>query len=144
MKTFGAATTINASRETVWGILTDAQRYPEWDPGADRIEGTIAPGEKVVAYTKLNPKRAFPVKVTEFVPGERMTWTGGMPFGLFKGVRTFTLTPRGDGGTDVAVNEVFSGPLLPVFGGSLPDLNKTFAEFVAGLKARAEGIPPAQ
>src|ERR671913_123634 len=26
-------------------------------------------------------------------PGQRMTWSGGMPLGLFKGVRTFTLAP---------------------------------------------------
>jgi hypothetical protein len=25
------------------------------------------------------------VKVTEFVPGQRMVWSGGMPLGLFKG-----------------------------------------------------------
>jgi hypothetical protein len=138
MKTFSATTTIKAPPDTIWGILTDAPHYPEWDPGADHIDGTIAPGEKIVAYTKLNPKRAFPVKVTEFVPGERMTWMGGMPLGLFKGVRTFTLAPTGDGSTNFAVNEVFSGPLLPVFGGSLPDMNTVFAEFAAGLKARAE------
>jgi transposase len=27
------------------------------------------------------------IKVTEFEPARRMTWTGGMPLGLFKGVR---------------------------------------------------------
>jgi len=45
------------------------------------------------------------VKVTEFVPGSRMTWSGGMPLGLFKGVRTFTLDPRPDG-TAFALEEV--------------------------------------
>ena len=136
---FSAATTINATPETIWGILTDAANYPAWDPGVDRIEGTIAPGERIVAYTKLSPNRAFPATVTEFVPGQRMTWTGGMPLGLFKGVRTFTLSPRADGGVDFALREEFSGPLLPLFVGSLPDLNKTFEAFAAGLKDRAEG-----
>ncbi|MFT5684527.1 MAG: hypothetical protein ACI8RZ_005468 [Myxococcota bacterium] len=27
--------------------------------------------------------------------GERMVWFSGMPLGLFKGERTFTLTPEG-------------------------------------------------
>ena len=62
-----------------------------------------------------------------------------MPLGLFKGVRTFTLSPRADGGVDFALREEFSGPLLALFAGSLPDLNKTFEAFAAGLKARAEG-----
>jgi hypothetical protein len=138
MKTFSASTTIQASPETIWRILTDAPNYPLWDPGVDRIEGTIAPGEQITAYTKPSPNRAFPAKVTEFVPGRRMVWSGGMPLGLFKGVRTFTLEPAADGRVTVNVREEFSGPLLPLFGRSLPDLTRTFEDFVAGLKARAE------
>ena len=138
MKTYSATTNIKASKEAIWGILTDAANYPAWDPWAIRIEGKIAQGETVTAYTKLSPKRAFPAKVTEFVPGQRMTWTGGMPLGLFKGVRTFTLIPKGDGSHDFTVREEFSGPLLPLFAGSLPDMTQPFGDFVAGLKARAE------
>ena len=41
MKTFSATTIINASPETIWEILTDAPNYPNWDPGVERIEGTI-------------------------------------------------------------------------------------------------------
>jgi hypothetical protein len=139
MKIHSASTTIKASPEAVWQILIDAPNYPVWDPWADRIEGTIAPGAQITAYTKLSPNRAFPVTVTEFVPGQRMTWTGGMPFGLFKGVRTFTLAPQPGGNTDFSVREEFSGPLLPLFARSLPDMTKPFADFAAGLKARAEG-----
>lgn len=138
MKTYSATTTIKASPETIWRILTDAPNYPAWDPWADRIEGTIAPGAKITAYTKLSRDRAFPVKVTEFVPGRQMTWTGGLPLGLFKGARTFTLAPRGDGSIDFTVRETFSGPLLPLFARTLPDMTKPFEDFVAGLKARAE------
>ena len=139
MKAFSASTNINASPETIWSILTDAEHYPEWDPQAIRIEGTIAEGEMVTAYTKLSPDRAFPAKVTEFVPGKRMTWTGGMPLGLFKGERTFTLTPQEDGSVDFDLREEFSGLLFPLFSKSLPDMTEPFEGFVAGLKARAEG-----
>jgi hypothetical protein len=138
MKTFSATTNIKAAPETIWKILTDAPNYTTWDPGIHRLDGTIAPGEKVTAYTKLSPDRAFPAKVTEFVPNQKMTWTGGMPLGLFKGVRTFTLVPQGDGSIDFTLREDYSGPLLPLFGGSIPDLTKTFEDFAAGLKARAE------
>jgi hypothetical protein len=138
MKVFSATTTIEASPEAIWAILTNAAGYPEWDPGVDRIEGRIAPGEKITAYTKLSPGRAFPAKVTEFVPGRKMTWTGGMPLGLFKGERSFTLTPQSNGATEFTLREVFSGPLLPLIGRSLPDLTATFEQFAAGLKRRAE------
>jgi hypothetical protein len=138
MKVFSATTTIKASPETIWAILTNAPGYPEWDPGVDRIEGRIAPGEKITAYTKLSPGRAFPVKVTEFVPSRKMTWSGGMPLGLFKGERTFTLTPQGSGAVDFTLREEFSGPLLSLIGRSLPDLNAAFEQFAAGLKNYAE------
>ena len=138
MKEFSATTSIEASPETIWAILTDAAGYPEWDPGMERLEGRIAPGEKVKAFTKLSPGRAFPATVTEFVPGQKMTWTGGMPLGLFKGVRTFTLTSQSDSTTEFTLREVFTGLLLPVFGRSIPDLTPTFEDFVAALKNRAE------
>ena len=138
MKTQSATTNIKAAAATIWRILTDAPNYPVWDPWAERIEGTIAPDAKITAYTKLSPNRAFPVTVTAFVPNQQMTWTGGLPFGLFKGVRTFTLVPQSNGTIDMTVHEVFSGPLLPLFARSLPDMTKPFQDFVAGLKARAE------
>jgi hypothetical protein len=67
-----------------------------------------------------------------------MTWTGGMPLGLFKGERTFTLSPQNNGSVEFTVREVFSGLLLPLIGRSIPDLTATFEQFVAGLKRRAE------
>lgn len=138
MKFFTASTNIKAPPDTIWKILTDAPNYPTWDPGVIRIEGRIAANEQITAYSKLSPNRAFPVKVTEFVPGKRMTWASGMPLGLFKGVRTFSLTPKGDGSIDFTLREEFSGPLLPLIGRSIPDMTKTFEDFVAGLKAHAE------
>ena len=138
MFSYSATTTINASPDVIWRILTDAPGYPRWDPGIDRIEGTIAPGNSIKAFTKRDPKRAFPAKVSDFVLGRGMTWSGGMPLGLFKGVRTFTLTPQADGSIEFTLREAYSGPLLPLFARSIPDLTKTFEEFAAGLKAFAE------
>ena len=94
MKSYDATATIKASPETVWAILTDAPGYRAWDSGIERVEGSIAPGSRLKVVSKANPGRAFPVKVTELSPARRMTWSGGMPLGLFKGVRTFTLARR--------------------------------------------------
>jgi len=64
-----------------------------------------------------------------------------MPLGLFKGVRTMTLTAQGDGHTAFEMQEVFSGPMLGVMSRSMPDLGPSFEQFAAGLKARAESHP---
>jgi hypothetical protein len=138
MKYFSATTNIKAPAEKIWKILVDAPNYPSWDPGVIRIEGKIAAGERLVAYNKVNPDRAFPSKVTEFIPGQRMAWTGGMPLGLFTGVRTFTLSPKGDGDIDFTLREEYTGLMLPMIWPSIPDLTQSFQDFVAGLKARAE------
>ncbi len=140
MKTFQVTRTIEATPAAIWSILIDAPRYPEWDPGMERIEGRIASGEKIKVYSKVNPGRTFPVTVSTLLPEQRMVWTGGMPLGLFKGERTFTLTPAGDKQTTFSMREEFSGPLLPLIGRSIPDLTASFEAFADGLKQRAESI----
>jgi hypothetical protein len=137
MKSYEASTTIAANPDAIWAILTDAPAYTEWDSGVRNVEGTIAPGEKIKVVSEANPGRSFPVKVTQFEPGRAMTWSGGMPLGLFKGVRTFALAPE-NGATRFTMREEYSGPLLPLIWRSMPDLQPSFDTFVTGLKARAE------
>jgi hypothetical protein len=137
MKSYEAAATIAAEPEAVWAILTDAPAYSEWDSGVERVEGRIAPGEKIKVVSEANPGRAFPVKVTTFEPGRAMTWSGGMPLGLFKGVRTFSLVPDG-AMTRFTMREEYSGPMLGLIWRSMPDLGPSFEQFARGLKAKAE------
>jgi hypothetical protein len=137
MKHYDASATIDAPPDQVWAILTDAPAYPQWDSGVQKVDGRIAPGEKIKVVSEANPGRAFPVKVSQFEPAKRMVWSGGMPLGLFKGVRTFTLAPEG-AGTRFAVREEYTGPLLPLIWRSMPDLGPSFEQFARGLKARAE------
>lgn len=133
-----ADVTIDASPTAVWDILVDTARWPEWDPTCERIDGTPAKGAKVTAYTKLAPGRGFGVKVRDFEAPSLMTWTGGSPLGImFSGVRTFTLTPTGDQ-THFAIQEVFSGLMLPLISKSIPNLDEPFRQFCDGLKQRAE------
>jgi hypothetical protein len=139
VKFYEASSTISASPEAVWAVLTDAAGYTTWDSGVERVEGRIAPGETIKVFSKVNPGRAFPVKVTEFVPVQKMVWSGGMPLGLFKGVRTFTLTPQGAGTVRFTMREEYTGPLLPLIWRSIPDLGPSFTQFANGLKRSAEG-----
>jgi hypothetical protein len=138
MRSYEAGADIRADADTVWAILTDAAGYPTWDSGVERVEGRIGPGEKIKVVSEASPGRAFPVEVTEFSPGRSMTWSGGMPLGLFRGVRTFALTPQDGGGTRFTMREEYSGPLLPLIWRTMPDLGPSFSKFAAGLKARAE------
>jgi hypothetical protein len=138
VKFYETTATIKAAPDRIWSLLTDAPSYPDWNPSVERVEGSISPGETIKVFVKVNPGKAFPVKVTEFKPGERMVWSGGMPLGLFKGVRTYTLTPEDGGATRFHMREEYSGPMLGMIWRSIPDLGPSFEEFASGLKARAE------
>ena len=137
MKFYESSATIAASPDAVWALITDAPGLSTWDSGVDRVEGRIAAGETIKVHSKAAPGRVFPVKVTEFTPSRRMVWSGGMPLGLFKGVRTYSLTPEGTG-TKFHMREEYTGPMLPMIWGSMPDLQPSFDQYASGLKARAE------
>jgi len=138
MRKYSATVEINAAPETIWQILTDADAYPEWDPGMVRVEGNLAANEQVKFFTKFSPERAFAVKITGFEPPHAMVFTGGLPLGLFKSERTHRLTQTKMGQTTFHTEETFSGLLLPIVGRTIPDLTASFEAFAAGLKQRAE------
>lgn len=129
---------IHATPEKIWSYLTNASDYPNWNSTVVKVEGKIAKNEKIKVFATISPDRAFPVKVAEFQPSQKMIWAGGMPLGLFKGVRTFTLTPQSDNTTHLAMVEDFSGLMLPLMAGSIPDLRPAFEDFAKDLKKVAE------
>jgi hypothetical protein len=57
---------------------------------------------------------------------------------LFKGVRTYTLAPDGAAATKFVMREEYSGLMAPLITRSIPDMQPSFDQFAAGLKARAE------
>jgi hypothetical protein len=66
-----------------------------------------------------------------------MQWVGGLPFGLFVGRRTFTLTPVATG-TEFRMHLQMSGPLAAMILKSVGDRQPEIERFSAGLKQRAE------
>jgi hypothetical protein len=138
MKFFEATALIETSPDVIWAILTDAPHLSQWDSGVERVEGRIAPGETIKVFSKVSPGRAFPVKVTDFTPGRTMRWSSGMPLGLFKGERTFTLSQQGSRTTRFTMREEYTGLMLPLIWGSIPDLGPSFQQFATGLKTQAE------
>jgi hypothetical protein len=139
MLRYATRTTIEAPAERVWEWLTRVEDYPSWNTTVTKVEGHVALGSRLTVHAKVSPGRAFPVRVTALEPPRRMVWTGGAPLKfIFKGERTFTLTPLASGGVEFAMEEVFDGWFAGPIGKSIPDLQPVFDEFAACLKARAE------
>jgi uncharacterized protein YndB with AHSA1/START domain len=138
MKAFSAKVSIRSTPERIWALLTDAAAYTQWNTTVESVDGKIAPGERVTIRPKMNPRNAFPVKVTAFESPRRMVWTGGMPLGAFKGERTFLLSPDSNGNTEFAMREEYTGFIAPLICRSIPDLQPAFDEFANDLKRAAE------
>jgi len=124
------------SPDDVWAVLADVTGWSSWESGVDSVEGRLAVGE-IRIRSQAAPGRAFPVTVTTIEPPRRLVLTGGLPLGLMRGVRTYTLTPDGAGGTTFSLREEFTGPLLGLIWRSMPDLQPSFDQFAAGLERRA-------
>ena len=149
MLAYESTSQIAASPETVWAVLADTAAWASWDSGVESVDGSVALGAKITIRSKAAPGRAFPVKVTTLDAPQKLVFTGGMPLGLFRGVRTYTLTPKA-GGTLFHMREEYTGAMLGVISKSMPgvisksmpDLQPSFDQFAAGIAKRAESGAP--
>lgn len=130
-------TDIRASAERVFSLLTNAPGFPGWNSTVTSIEGSIVAGQRLAIRVPSAPERTFKPTVTELVPGKSMTWSDGFA-PMFKGVRTFSVADKGDGTVEFTMREVFSGLMLPMIAGSLPDFAPIFDQYAADLKKAAE------
>jgi hypothetical protein len=128
---------IKASPEKIWKLLTDAENYTKWNTTLESLEGNIALGGTVKMKVPQAPGRIFKVKVKEFMPNKSMLWQDGFA-PMFMGRRYFTLQPGIDGTTVFTMSEVFSGLMLPMIAGKLPDFAPIFEQYAADLKSAAE------
>lgn len=141
---YTATCRIEAAPDAVWTILTDAGGYGDWNPEIIGVDGRFALGERITARVNIGSGaiRRVPMRVTAFEPKSRMVWTGGLPLGLFVGLRTFTVAPVA-AGTEFRLHLRMSGPLAGMIGKSVGDRQPEVDSFAAGLKARAERGRPA-
>jgi uncharacterized protein YndB with AHSA1/START domain len=128
---------IRAKPEKIWALLTNAANIPQWNSTVISLEGRIALNETVKLKSTSSPDRTFNLKVSEFIAPTKLVWEDGFA-PMFKGVRTYVLTPKGDGTTDFSMTEIISGLMLPMIGGSLPDFKPTFEQYAADLKRESE------
>lgn len=118
--------------------LSDGATWSNWDSGVEAVEGKIEMGGSLKIRSQAAPGRAFPVKVTCFEPPAQLRFSGGMPLGLFRGTRTYEVSPTANGHVTFRMREEYTGPLLPLIWGSMPDLAPSFQQFAEGLKQRVE------
>jgi hypothetical protein len=133
---------IEASTGVVWDILTDLDRYGDWNPFIVSAEGDVAVGERLTNRMQPPGGKAMTFKptVTAVDEGNTFEWLGrlGVP-GIFDGRHRFELEQTPGGGTHLIHTERLSGALVRPMRRSLD--TRTLAGFEAmnaALKTRAE------
>jgi uncharacterized protein YndB with AHSA1/START domain len=131
-RTTSVQTPIQASKSTIWALLTNAGDYPRWNSTVTSIEGKIEAGGAIRLKSVLDAKRTFGLKIKVFEPEKRMIW------GDFNGNRTYTLTDGKNGAVVFSMEEKIGGPIFPLFARLIPPFDESFERFAADLKRAAE------
>jgi len=142
-----AERTIAALPETVWALVSDARRYPEWGPwregryqrAGDESERGPGAVQVLISARRVYGRRGKSVeRILVAEPERRLVYEviGGLPVRNYRG--EVTLTPA-DGGTRVH----WSADWDNTMGGRLVHrtLREFYPEMLAGLAAAAEREP---
>ena len=108
---------INASSETVWNLLTDTSKFPEWNPFIRRLSGELKVGQKLVVFMQPSGTNGMEFKpdVVKVEPNHELRWLGHLIFpGLFDGEHIFQIESLGDKRVRFHQREIFSGILVPL------------------------------
>src|SRR5690348_14743760 len=135
---------IDATPETVWGVLTDFDEYEQWNPLAVRCRTSLVPGEPIDMMVRLGPGplRKQREWVRTNTPGQEFSYNmKPIPFGLLRSLRTQALSELEGGRTRYTAHfEVrgFLQPLVRLLLGRA--LHRGFDGVAVGLKTRAEHL----
>ena len=135
-------TTINATPERVWQVITDTAAYPQWNPVIVRLEGQLHPGQ-TIEFENRTGKNSMIFRPTILKADQyrELRWLGRLWLPrLFDGEHYFILTPTPDGKkTHLQHGENFKGLLVPFVRNWLNGEIKTgFTRINDALKTRAE------
>ncbi len=100
---------INKSPEKVWDVLTDTDKYQEWNPVMNLLEGEIKKGNSVkYRFTQdENNVSEISSKVKEVIPNKLLNQGGGLPF-VISFDHNYILEEKGEG-TLLTIHEDYKG-----------------------------------
>jgi hypothetical protein len=135
---------IQASDATVWAVLIDFEKYPQWNPSLPFISGELKEGSTVSLTLGLpgRPSMNVTAQFEQIQPKRLITWRGKVGAAwLFSGYRVFEIQVLTPTTTRVTHVEDVGGLLAPIFkllmGEAVQQSHDAFNET---LKKRAESL----
>jgi hypothetical protein len=132
---------IDAPCDEVWQVLTDFQRYPEWNPFIATVVGQLRPGAKL-EVTLLLPggrERVQRPSLVVFEPPLELRWHARVMFGMLLGwEHFFKLSACEPGRTRLAQGRNYRGVLVKYLGSEFTAMARGFAGMNQALKRRIE------
>ena len=132
---------INAPAGAVWSILTDFDRFPQWNPFMKRFSGTLQEGAKLEIFINPPNSRGMTIKpeILEYEPGKKLRWLGVLGVRrLFDGEHIWTTEEINEYKTLFIQKEVFTGLLVPLGSGLLKNTATGFEMMNQALKEETE------
>jgi hypothetical protein len=147
MQVLDASSEIDAPAATVWGVVHDVARYPEWNPFVRRLTGDVRDGGRIDVTVQAPGRKpiTFKARVMRLDPGRELRWKGQwfLP-GLFDGEHALTVEALGPSRARFRTWEHVTGLLLPLLGKAMRQSQAGFDQFAVAVKARAESLANAE
>ncbi len=135
---------VAAPAETVWRVVTDLPRYPEWNPFVVACRSTLEPGTPIVMRVRVLPfvAQAQRETVFEHVPGRRLRYgIDPLPLRALASDRAHEVEPQGPDRCRYVSRFALTGWLAPLVATLLGRrLERGFAAMSDGIRTRAEAL----
>lgn len=114
MKEIQTKIEINAPASRVWEILTDFEKFPNWNPFVIKVEGDLAVGNqlKIEVQIPRSSKQKFTPTVLNADEDKELRWVGHVPPKLFRGEHYYKIEKIDENKVRFIHGELFSGLLV--------------------------------
>lgn len=146
-QTLATEIVINASAHTVWAILDDVDRYPEWKPLVPDIAGRTTVDEVLTIRLVQGgmPDLHLTPKIARIVGARELRWVSSLPNPEeLTGEHVFKLTPLDEARCHLHHYEIFKGTLVePMWPAIDTAARAAYEGMNQALKMRAESLSSA-
>ena len=132
---------IKASASVVWGILTDFEKFGEWNPFITEISGKLKEGSELRVFMEPPNSKGMEFKPTlkKVETEKKIQWLGKVWIPkLFDGEHRWIINQIDDNNVLFIQKERFTGIFVPFFSKLLKNTKSGFKMMNQNLKQRSE------